>query len=349
MHLDALGRRNLRGLGTIVAVSAALGAAYGVALAVAVYDTSPWRGIVQGGLTGSVISGWCGAFDLFLMRRRRLQWLGGLSFAPLIGIKTLYYLAGILLGLYGTEALFDGGGVSAGPREGIWASVALSFAIAFAVNFVLAVNRMLGQNVLGAFVSGRYHRPKTEERFFLFVDMVGSTAAAERIGHARFLGLLDRFVRVLTGPVLETGGEIYRYVGDEMIVSWPANTETAARSIACVLAMRERLDARAEDYRRAWDVVPRFRAALHAGPVVVGEMGDVRREIVFLGDTVNATARLEDLARDLGRDTLLSGEIAERAGTPAGARLEPLGRHALRGRAAPLEVFDLIPGAAGRD
>jgi hypothetical protein len=70
------------------------------------------------------------------------------------------------------------------------------------------MNRMIGTNVLGYFMAGVYHRPKAEERIFLFVDLEGSTQLAERLGSARYFELLRRFVDDLTEPVLETRGEI---------------------------------------------------------------------------------------------------------------------------------------------
>jgi adenylate cyclase len=65
---------------------------------------------------------------------------------------------------------------------------ALPFFVLLAVGtqFVLQMNRMIGANVLRYFVAGRYHRPTPEQRVFLFLDLEGSTALAERLGSARY-------------------------------------------------------------------------------------------------------------------------------------------------------------------
>jgi adenylate cyclase len=55
-----------------------------------------------------------------------------------------------------------------------------------------------------------------------------------------------------------------------------------------------------------------------------------------IGPAVNTTARLESLAASLGEPILVSAEIASAIGT---ARLESIGRHALKGLPAPVEVF----------
>src|SRR5262249_22946485 len=87
--------------------------------------------------------------------------------------------------------------------------------LAVIIQVALKMNRMIGVNVLRYFATGVYHRPATEERVFLFVDLVGSTQLAERMGSARYFELLRRFVDDLTEPVLETAGGSYQYAGRE--------------------------------------------------------------------------------------------------------------------------------------
>ena len=153
----------------------------------------------------------------------------------------------------------------------------------------------------------------------------------------------------MTEPVLEAGGEIDRYIGDELVVSWvvpdrridrPTIRRTAA--IACVFAIEDALAARAEHYRARFGTVPRFRAALHAGPLVVGEMGDVKREIVLLGDTMNTTARIESACRTTGCDYIASAPaMPEPSALPAGVHAEKLGPVELRGKLQVVELFGL--------
>jgi adenylate cyclase len=111
-----------------------------------------------------------------------------------------------------------------------------------------------------------------------------------------------------------------------------------------VLARRRTLAERGEAYRRAFGVVPAFRAALHAGPVVAGEMGLAKREIVFLGDTMNTTARIETACRDLDCDTLMSGDVADHLWLPLGVAARQVGPVMMRGKSAPMPLFALAPG-----
>ena len=54
----------------------------------------------------------------------------------------------------------------------------------------------------------------------MFLDLKGSTAIAEKIGNQQFFKLLSDFYSDITDMILQTKGEIYQYVGDEVIVSW---------------------------------------------------------------------------------------------------------------------------------
>ena len=84
--------------------------------------------------------------------------------------------------------------------------------------------------------------------------------------------------------------------------------------------------------------MPAFRAALHCGEIVAGEIGDVRREIAYVGDTLNVAARLLDAAKTLGHDVLVSADLLERATLAA--------RH--QGRAA-ADPYGARPSGAARD
>src|SRR5205814_6636804 len=114
----------------------------------------------------------------------------------------------------------------------------------------------------------------------------------------------------------------------------------------CPFVARDFIAASGDRYRRRFGVVPEFRAALHCGEIVAGEIGDVRREIAYVGDTLNVAARLLDAAKTLGRDVLVSADLLERATLPSGLTAEPLPMLTVRGRAAPLAISALRRSAA---
>jgi len=213
-------------------------------------------------------------------------------------------------------------------------------------NLLFILRRLLGPRTLLAMVTGRYHRPRQERRIVLFMDLVGSTTLAERLGDLAFHGFLNQVFYDVSDPVLETGGEIYRYVGDEVIVTWTfARGIRDAACIRCVFDIIHRLAARRADYEQRFGAIPRLRCALHAGNLIVGEMGEFKREIVMLGDIMNATARIEEVCRTSGHDVIASGEVVHAlTALPEGIRSESLGVTPLRGKIAALELFALAEG-----
>jgi adenylate cyclase len=102
-------------------------------------------------------------------------------------------------------------------------------------------------------------------------------------------------------------------VGDESIATRKLEDGIAqARFVAACFAAIDRLAERAPDYRREFTAVVNFRAGLHCGPVVTGEMGSVKKEIVFLSDTLNTAARIQELCRQTGDRVLRSADLIDR-------------------------------------
>ena len=94
---------------------------------------------------------------------------------------------------------------------------------------------------------------------------------------------------------------------------------------------------------------PKIRGSLNFGPVIVGEIGDVKRAIVFNGDTMNTAARLEELSRTVDGGFLASHEAVNRLGLDASTCLRSLGVMPIRGRLDAISVVGLAFANAARD
>jgi adenylate cyclase len=115
---------------------------------------------------------------------------------------------------------------------------------------------------------------------------------------------------------------------------------------ACFNAL-EQLDERSDAYIRDFGLRANFRAALHCGPVVIGELGTIKMEIAFLGDTMNTAARLQQACRDIGHRVLASAALVERlAALPPGIAKRSIGRLRLRGKESEIELYALAAGVA---
>ena len=327
----------VRGLVIVLLAGMAAGVLY-VALSGPLEPADVARGVIAGALIFVPIY----LFDVAAANAGWGKRLRQRPFLVAIGLRTLVYLVFIVVGLlvaaFATGVpLSDATGILGGTH------IAFAFLVAFVFSTIRQLSRMLGPSVLTSFVTGRYHRPRLEERVFLFMDLVDSTTTAERLGPLRFHALLDRIAFDVADAIATYHGEIHRYVGDEIIVTWMA--DKGLRDAACIRAafsMVSGVDRRASRYLGDFGVKPAFHIAMHVGPVVVGEMGDLHREIVFLGDTVNTTARIEAASGAMGRSVLVSQELMDRLGTiPAEVAMESIGSIALRGKQDPIPLVSL--------
>lgn len=219
-------------------------------------------------------------------------------------------------------------------------SVLACFVAALLFNFVAQVNLLLGRGVLVGLILGRYHRPREEVRIFLLIDLRGSTQIAERLGNLRYHAFLSRFISDITASVVRYRGEVHRYVGDEVILTWTA--QEGLRDAGCVrtvFSMSDALEAAGAAYEADFGVVPTFWAGLHMGPVVTGEIGTIKHEIAFLGDTLNAASRIQEASKELQRQFLASAAVISALDLPDDIASESLGRFALRGIEDPMELF----------
>jgi len=328
--------RNLR----IVSVVVVLSAGFGVFLA----GLTPFgitTGILIGGVNGLLLA----SFEISL----RYRWADAIRRLPVT--LTFLFRTGVygivLLGVpYATGVLVHPWAPASLGATGLLANLNLPLSLGFviAINLAFMMSGLLGPRVLTSLITGRYHHPQEEQRIVLFLDLVGSTRLAEILGDKKFHRFLNQVFFDITDPVLEAGGEIYRYVGDEIIITWPL--ERGARDaacLACVLAAEDALERRRDEYRAAFGAEPTLRAALHVGPVIVGEMGDIKREIVMLGDTMNTTARIENVCRSTKRDCIASAALVRQlSALPAGVRAESLGPIALSGKESGVELFEVL-------
>lgn len=208
--------------------------------------------------------------------------------------------------------------------------------------FFHEVHDNLGHGVVTNFFSGRYHTPKQEERIFMFLDMKSSTTLAEQMGHGRYFTMLKAYFADLSEPIIEFSGEVYQYAGDEMIITWTLRKGLHNNAcIHCFFALKRALQQHAEKYKLQFGVLPTFKAGLHAGTVTTGEIGVIKREIIFTGDVLNTTARIQSLCNAYNTDILLSADLVRRLSADESFSVLSLGEVELRGRDKRVELFSV--------
>ncbi|MES5488220.1 adenylate/guanylate cyclase domain-containing protein [Bradyrhizobium sp. INPA03-11B] len=289
---------------------------------------------------GLLLAGVIGSIELFVLED--WDWLKRLSFLSNLAVRSAVYAAIII----GIQLLQPGERIAGvAPQDSLqdfWSSFARSAIVSVLVNLGFGIANLIGSRALMNFVTGRYHAPVEEDRFVLFVDIAGSTGLAERLGGIGIHRFLDRTFRLLTQSVVDYRGEVLNYVGDEIIVTWPEQSGAVdCRPLRCFVAMRRALQKAAPQFEREFGAVPQIRGSLHFGPVIVGEIGDVKRAIVFNGDVMNTAARLEELSRKVDGGFLASRAAMARFAAPPPFPLSDLGTLPIRGRVDGIDVVGI--------
>jgi len=285
-----------------------------------------------------------GGVTQFVLEGPMRVWLGGLSFTTNMAVRSAIYAAIIIPTQY-----FQLGAVIIGQpfipsASGFWGAMIFSVGFLVVINLVLGIANIIGPRAFLNLFAGRYHAPVEENRFVLFVDIAGSTGLAERLGGVAIHRLLDLTFRLLTLSVVDYRGEVLNYVGDEVIVTWPERDGAVdCRPLRCFMAMREELSRASGQFEREFGAAPRIRGSLHFGPVIVGEIGDVKRAIVFNGDVMNTAARLEELSRNVEGGFLASAAAMQRFTSVPPFAIRDFGRLPIRGRADGIDVVGIVP------
>jgi adenylate cyclase len=210
------------------------------------------------------------------------------------------------------------------------------------INFIRQINRLLGQGVLLNYITGKYHRPVEEDRIFMFLDITSSTTIAERLGHTLYHQFLNDFFYDITLPIIESGGEIYQYVGDEVVVTWrPKKGLPEGECITCFFDIRDTIAEQKQAYEDKYGVVPGFKAGFHYGRVITAEVGDIKKEIAFHGDVVNTASRIQAQCRIAGKELLVSRDLLDRLPTMQGYDCESVGAILLRGKEKEVDLFSI--------
>jgi adenylate cyclase len=210
------------------------------------------------------------------------------------------------------------------------------------ISFVNQVNRKFGPGVLLPLLLGRYRTPREEERIFLFMDLKASTSIAETLGHLKYSAFIrDSFMDV-NAMLSGFNTQVYQYVGDEIVLTWNARRgQHFLSSIDFFFACEARFRTRTSYYLRKYGQVPKFKAGLHSGLVTAVEVGDIRRDIAYHGDTLNTASRIQGLCNEFGAEFLSSMDFLNRCGASKYYAIESLGLVELKGKTQSIEIGEI--------
>jgi adenylate cyclase len=285
-------------------------------------------------------------FPMHFMRR----W----PFAVSVLAKALLYISLILVVFLGVAFVYGflHGLTLDDFREAAWSirtviQVGFAFCVFLVIIFFQQLDRLLGPGTLVRYLFGRYHRPRREARIFMFLDLKDSTAIAERLDVDAYYGYVNDFFHDITEPVLATKAQIYHYVGDEVVLTWTmAKGLHAANCVRVFYEIDAAVQRRKPYYLARYGFVPEYKAGLHCGEVISAEIGDLKRDLIYSGDVLNTTARIQSECNRLKACLLVSSVLYERLALPPGIEAESLGEIDLRGKRHAIGLMSLRRGEA---
>jgi adenylate cyclase len=204
---------------------------------------------------------------------------------------------------------------------------------------LLKIIDMIGSKDFLPLLLGTYYKPVEQERIVLFIDIAGSTGIAERMGAMSGINLIARFIFDASGTFRLYGGDVVSYTGDGLVVTWPRRQSD--RALMAVIALRERIRSNMSFYQREFGMVPDFRIGIHAGKVIVSQVGEEKLFLALYGDTVNTAGRLEQMNKELNTKVLVSGELMSNMSKHCQNLLQSLGMKILKGKDDSIEIFTL--------
>lgn len=181
----------------------------------------------------------------------------------------------------------------------------------------------------------------------LFADLKNFTKTVEMLSPPEALRVLNRYLGLMAEMTDKHGGVVDKFLGDGLMAQWgmpwapvgPDGDHAGAAVRACI-EMQERIQQLTASISSDRQTTFGVRLTLHTGPVVVGWVGADRVEFTIIGDTVNVTSRLQETAKQLDVEFLISESthdaVRDWVRTGQEAEVE------IRGRQRPLKVYEVV-------
>lgn len=216
------------------------------------------------------------------------------------------------------------------------------FIMTLLISFINQVNKKYGPGVLVPLLLGQYRTPKEEERIFMFMDLKSSTATAEKLGHLKYSAFIRDCFSDINEVLYEFRAQVYQYIGDEIVVMWPTNEGTEdCRCVNFYFAVVRQFEEKATHYLSIYGFKPAFTAGMHMGKATAVEIGEIKKEIAYHGDTVNTAARIQSVCSQVERNFIVSEHLLRSIHCLNLFQIEPLGPIELKGKSEQVALLSI--------
>jgi len=178
----------------------------------------------------------------------------------------------------------------------------------------------------------------------LLADLRGFTGFAEKRPPVQVVHMLNRFFSAMATPLLAHGGTIDKYIGDSILAHFgglrpdPDAPDHAARA---ALDMRVALKNLNDELAQEGTAPLHFGIGINTGRCTIGNIGcAARMDYTVIGDAVNLTARVQELAKAKTDSILLTESTRSRVSSQF--QVTAWDSVTVRGRQDPVAVFELL-------
>jgi adenylate cyclase len=181
---------------------------------------------------------------------------------------------------------------------------------------------------------------RRQEVTVLFADIRNFTTMSESMDPEAVVEVLNTYFTEMVDLVFRYQGTLDKFVGDALMAVFGVPLplpQAATRAVQCALAMQRHLKEMQAAGRTA---IQGMRIGINTGEAIVGNIGSHKRmDFTVVGDVVNVAARLQELAKEVEADTLIS----ESTFTALEGEFEAVPEPAvvLRGRKEPTKIYRL--------
>jgi adenylate cyclase len=204
----------------------------------------------------------------------------------------------------------------------------------------IEINTKYSPGVFVDIMLGRYLHPKDERRILMFIDLKDSTPIAEKLGHHTYFKFIRDVIFCISVGIMEKGGRVYQYVGDEIVAWWPSSKKNARKCIEALIQARKVVNKNGEVFKRNYEILPEYKVGIHEGVVTVGQVGIMKKDLVMSGDTINTAARIRSACNDTNQKLIASKDLIDLA-EMKDWQTENLGLFELKGKNESIELYAL--------
>jgi adenylate cyclase len=216
------------------------------------------------------------------------------------------------------------------------------FVMTIIITFINQVNNKYGPGILLPILMGKYRNPIEEERIFMFMDLKSSTTIAESLGHIKYSSFIRDAFMDINQVLSPYNAQVYQYVGDEIVLSW--TIKEGLKNLSCVhfyFACEKQFADKTAYYIKNYGQVPHFKAGLHMGKVTAVEIGEIKRDIAYHGDTLNTAARIQSMCNEYGKKLLVSSFFVEQSKIDSQFSITSLGNILLKGKTSTVGIVSI--------